>query len=326
MPLGVIALGDYVPDRVVANDEISRWADADPSWIAARTGIEERHYAEPELATSDLAVEAAKPLLDALDSPEEIGAVVVATSTPDQPQPATASFVQEKLDLDTVPAFDVNAVCSGFLYALTVAQGLLSTAASGTCALVIGADKYSTIMDRHDRKTVSLFGDGAGAVLLAPVPEGFGVHSSALLADGKASSYVRVEAGGSRVPLTPEARRQGRHLFRMDGRSVKDWGLQFVPKAVHQALGKAGWTVDDIDRAVFHQGNTRLVQALGEALGIESDRLALTAPVLGNTAAASIPLTLAHEHRRRPFQRGERILLASVGGGMTAAAVTLTWY
>ena len=251
--------------------------------------------------------------------------MVVATTTPDQPQPATAVFVQDKLGLQEVPAFDLNAVCSGFLYALDVADALLTAHPDWASVLVIGADKYSDIMDRGDRRTVSLFGDGAGAVLLGRVPEGHGVRGSALAADGRARDYVRVEAGGSRRP-DREGADPAAHLFRMDGRAVRSWALQVVPKVVDRALHQAGLGVDDIDRVVFHQGNTRLVESLADALGIERGKVALSAPLLGNTAAASIPLTLHQEQARRPFQRGENILLAAVGGGMTAAASVLTWY
>lgn len=326
MPIGIVSVGEYVPPLIVDNEQIRRWAGTEEGWIESRTGIDERRYAEVDVPTSELAIRAAMPLLKDPQVAESVGALVLATATPDQPQPATASFVQSGLGLKHVPAFDVNAVCSGFLYALTVAEALMATRINTDYALVIGADKYSSIMDRGDRRTVSLFGDGAGAVLLGRVPDGYGIQGAAMITDGEASSLVRVEAGGTRRPLTAERRKAGEHLFRMEGRAVRDWGLQFVPKAVQQALERAGMTREDVDRAVFHQGNTRLVHALADALGLERERLAMTAPTLGNTAAASIPLTLAREHARRPLQRGERVLLAAVGGGMTAAATVLTWY
>ncbi|GGX44694.1 3-oxoacyl-ACP synthase III family protein [Streptomyces chryseus] len=326
MGIGIVAVGGYVPPGTVDNEKISEWTGTDPAWVESRTGISERHYAPEEMSTSEMAVAAAAPLLEDTRLRARIALLVTATSTPDQPQPATAVLVQQQLDLPILPAFDVNAVCSGFLYAMATAQALMAQRASGDCALVVGADKYSTIMDRSDRKTVSLFGDGAGAVVLGHVPDGYGIHGVALLADGQSTSLVRVEAGGTRKPLTPERMENGDHLFRMDGRAVREWGLQFVPKAVNEALEQAGLTVSDMDRVVLHQGNTRLVEALGQALGVPEDKLALTAPDYGNTAAASIPLTLFSEHSRRPFSRGERILLASVGGGMTAGAIVLTWY
>ncbi|AQW56391.1 3-oxoacyl-ACP synthase III family protein [Streptomyces violaceusniger] len=326
MPIGIVSIGGYVPPLVVNNEQIGRWAVTEEGWIESRTGIAERRYAEEDVSTSELATRAALPLLKNPGVAESVGALVLATATPDQPQPATASFVQRRLGLKQVPSFDVNAVCSGFLYGLTVAEALMATRVGADYALVIGADKYSSIMDRADRRTVSLFGDGAGAVLLGRVPEGYGIQGASLIADGEAASLVRVEAGGTRRPLTAERLQAGEHFFRMEGRAVRDWGLQFVPKAAQQALEQAGMSIEAIDRVVFHQGNTRLVHSLAEAMGVEQDRLAITAPTLGNTAAASIPLTLARDHAHRPLRRGERVLLAAVGGGMTAAATVLTWY
>ncbi|KEF16089.1 3-oxoacyl-ACP synthase [Streptomyces rimosus] len=326
MPIGITSVGGYVPPHVVDNAQIGRWAEVSEDWIQSRTGILQRRYGSDELTTSDMATRAARPLLEDASLRQRVGVVILAPATRDQPQPATATFVQGQLGLHAVPAFDVNAVCSGFLFGMAIAEALLTTRGVSDHALVIGADKYSTIIDRADRRTVSLFGDGAGAVLLGPVPDGYGIQGASLLADGRATSFVRVEAGGTRPPLTPERRKAGEHLFRMEGRSVRDWGLQFVPKAVHEALHQAHLTVDEIDRAVFHQGNTRLVYSLADEIGIEHSKLALTAPCYGNTAAASIPLTLKEEHAQRPLQRGDRVLLASVGGGMTAAAMVLTWY
>ncbi|KOG37252.1 3-oxoacyl-ACP synthase III family protein [Streptomyces resistomycificus] len=326
MPIGIVSVGGFTPSQVVGNDQVARWAGVDPEWIEARTGISERRYADHRTATSDMAVRAAEPLLADAAVAQTVGALVMATATPDQPQPATASVVQQRLGLDGIPAFDLNAVCSGFLFGLSVAEALMATRVSSPHALVVAADKYSTIMDRSDRRTVSLFGDGAGAVLLGRVPQGYGIQGSAMLTDGTAADLVRVEGGGTRRPLTENGLDSGDQLFRMEGRAVRDWGLQFVPKAVHQALEQAGMSVGDIDRVVLHQGNTRLVHSLADAIGVDRSRLAMSAPLFGNTAAASIPLTLAQEHQRRPLQRGERLLLAAVGGGMTAAATVLTWY
>lgn len=326
MPVGIASLGGFTPSRVVDNEQVARWAGVDPDWIEARTGILNRRYADESTTTSDMAVQAAMPLLADDTVAESVGALVMATATPDQPQPATASVVQDRLGLEGIPAFDLNAVCSGFLFGLSVAEALMSTSIDSPHALVVAADKFSTIVDRSDRRTVSLFGDGAGAALLGRVPKGYGIRGSAMLTDGASADLVRVEGGGTRRPLTAAGLDSGDQLFRMEGRAVRDWGLQFVPKVVHQALEKAGMSVDDIDRVVLHQGNTKLVHSLADAIGVDRGRLAMSAPLFGNTAAASIPLTLAQEHQRRPLQRGEHVLLAAVGGGMTAAATVLTWY
>jgi 3-oxoacyl-(acyl-carrier-protein) synthase III len=328
MPVGILSIGSHVPDRIVTNRDISEWAGVTEEWVEQRTGVLERRYAETGSATSDLAVPAAREALDAVgpEARERIAALVVATCTPDVPQPATAAIVQHKLGLASLPAFDINAVCSGFLYGLTVAEGLLSSRYRGAYVLLVGADMFSSIMNRSDRRTVSLFGDGAGAVVLGEVPEGYGVQAVRLVADGEFHHYVGVRAGGTRMPLDEEARAAGDHLFHMDGRSVREYALTTLHKLTEETLGECGLGADQVDRFVFHQANTRLLEAFVAEAAIDPERVVYTAPHLGNTAAASIPLTLHAAHRARPLQRGERVLLASVGGGMTAGAALLTWY
>ncbi|MEU8095702.1 MULTISPECIES: 3-oxoacyl-ACP synthase III family protein [Streptomyces] len=327
MAIGVISVGAHLPERIVDNREIAAWAGVTEEWVAERTGILQRRYAAAGEATSDLALPAARAALDEAgpEAGERLAALIVATCTPDHPQPSTAAIVQAGLGLPALPAFDVNAVCSGFLYALTVAKALLD-GQPGQYALVVGADLFSTLMDRGDRKTVSLFGDGAGAVVLGTVPEGYGIHGATLLANGELHDYVKVEAGGTRTPLDERARAAGEHLFRMDGRAVREYAMTTLHKVVGQTLADCGARIEDVDRFVFHQANTRLLESFAAEAGIDPDKVALTAPSLGNTAAASVPLTLHHTHRDRPLERGERVLLASIGGGMTAAATLMTWY
>lgn len=328
MPIGILRLGAYVPPTVVNNASIAAWSDTTEQWVDERTGIATRRYADPGVATSDLAVAASLDLLseDRTTWPA-IDAVIVATSTADQPQPATAAAVQHKLGLPGGGfAFDLNAVCSGFLFALAVAEGLLGHRLKDGAALVVAADMYSRIMNREDHKTVSLFGDGAGAALVGPVPDGFGLHASRLVTDGELRSIVQVPAGGTARRLDPQAYAVGGHLFRMDGRRVRDYVLTTLPKLVEEVLDEAGLALEDIDRVVFHQANTRLLEQCTRLLGLDPARVPLTAPRYGNTGAASIPVTLHDSHLRRPLQRGERILLAGVGGGMTAGAAVLTWY
>jgi 3-oxoacyl-(acyl-carrier-protein) synthase III len=324
--IGITAVGAHLPGRRIGNDTISAWTGAPVEWVGERTGIHTRRYAVPGTVTSDLAYAAVEDLLAGRPGlRESIDLIVLATSTPDQPQPATAALLQHKLGITAVPAFDVNAVCSGFIYALATAEALLANGA-GRCGLVVGADMYSTIMDRADRRTVSLFGDGAGAVLLAPVPAGYGLLATRLATHGDYRELVEVVAGGTRERLTPKAIEAGRDLFRMDGRRVRDYALHTVPKLIHEALAAAALDADDIDRFVLHQGNTRLVEMLARELGVPMDRVPLTAPAYGNTGAASIPVTLHHTTAERPLERGERVLFASVGGGMTAGAAVLVWY
>ncbi|MFG2121834.1 3-oxoacyl-ACP synthase III family protein [Streptomyces sp. NPDC048710] len=328
MAVGVLSIGSHTPDRIVDNQQISEWTGMSAEWVAERTGILERRYAEPGTTTSDLALPAAREALDGLgpEVREQLAALIVATCTPDVPQPSTASILQHKLGLDSLPAFDVNAVCSGFLYGLAVAEGLIATGRQGSYALLVGADMFSTIMDRDDRRTVSLFGDGAGAVLLGQVPDGYGLQSLRLVTNGELNHYVGVEAGGTRTPLDQRARDAGEHFFRMDGRAVRDYALGVLDKLGNEVLDECGLRLDEVDRFVFHQANTRLLETFVERAGIDPERVVYTAPHLGNTVAASVPLTLHAAHRAKPFTRGERVLLASVGGGMTAGAALLNWY
>ncbi|WP_030060336.1 MULTISPECIES: 3-oxoacyl-ACP synthase III family protein [Streptomyces] len=330
MGVGLLGLGGHVPPLVIDNALVAEWTGADENWIVERTGILERRYREPGTVTSDLALHAAREALAGRpEAQDRLGLIIVATSTPDQPQPSTGAILQNKLGLSDVPAFDVNAVCSGFLYALAVADSMLSTRPAGLGgdhALVVGSDVYSSLMNRTDRRTVSLFGDGAGAVLLGPVPEGYGVLSWRMVTHGEHRDLVEVTAGGTRTPLDARAREAGEHLFRMRGREVRDYALGVLPKVIGEALDQAGLRQDEVDRFILHQANTRLVEACCRELGLDPARVPLTAPHFGNTAAASIPLTLRAEHERRPFERGERLVLAGVGGGMTAGAAVVRWY
>lgn len=330
MALGLLGLGGHVPPVVVANAQVAEWAGVDENWIVERTGILERRYREPGTATSDLALNAAREALAVRPgAADRLGLIIVGTSTPDQPQPSTGAILQDKLGLSGFPAFDVNAVCSGFLYALAVAESMMSARLSGQggeYALVVGADVYSSLMDPADRRTVSLFGDGAGAVLLGSVPEGYGVLDWRLVTHGEYRDLVEVTAGGTRRPLDAQAREAGEHLFRMKGRPVREYAMRTLPKVIGEALDSAGLRLEDVDRLILHQANTRMVEECYRELGVDPSRVPLTAPRFGNTAAASIPLTLRTEHERRPFRRGELLVLAGVGGGMTAGAVVVRWY
>jgi len=327
MSIGILGTGIYLPDRVIDNCLVARWTGKPESWIEARTGIVERRDAVDGTTTSDLAHRAVDDLLDRVPGAlTGLTAIVLATSTPDQPQPATAALLQDRLGIPAVPAFDLNSVCAGFLFALTVGAALGSTGAGTGRVLVVGADIYSTIMDRKDPTTVTLFGDGAGAVLLGPVPDGFGLHAQRLVTHGQLRDLVEVSAGGTRQPLDHVARDQGLHLFRMQGHAVRRYVLDVLPDLVHGVLGEAGMSLDSIDRVILHQANPRLLEALAADLGIDIDRVTLTAPRFGNTGAASVPITLRAADQAKPLQRGERILFAAVGGGMSAGAAVLTWY
>lgn len=328
MDIGVTGLGAYVPETIIDNETISSWTGATRTWIEERTGITERRYADAKEATSDLALHAC--LVALAQHPEvtaeDIELIVVGTSTPDQPQPSTAAILQDKLGLTSMPVFDLNAVCTSFLYALSVAHSWLAHRRPDGYALIVGADRYSTIMNRSDRRTVTLFGDGAGAMLLGPVPDGFGVRASRLAAHGEYRELVEVIAGGTREPFDPEAVDEDRHLFRMDGRAVKEYALRHIADVVTGVLDDAGLDAREISHFVFHQGNPRLVEAIRDELALDPARVPIVADQYGNTAASSIPLTLAALDREQRLVRGQHVLLAGIGGGMTAGAAVLTWH
>ena len=326
MSIGILAMGAYVPDDVVDNDLIGAWADTTSEWIVDRTGVYERRYACDRTPTSVLAHRAVLDMLSEYpDALRDVAAIVLATSTPDQPQPSTALILQDLLGLSAVPAFDINAVCSGFVYAVVLGAALAKEVPTRR-VLVVGADKYSSIMDGRDRGTVSLFGDGAGAVVLGPVPDGYGVRASKLRADGQHRELVEVIAGGTRRPLDAHAREAGHHLFRMRGPAVRDYVLETLPALIKETLVEAGLDLNDIDRFILHQANPRLLEHLTRELGVDPGRVPLTAPLYGNTASASIPITLRKSQASRPLARGENLLIGAVGGSMTAGVAVITHY
>ncbi|WP_239342251.1 3-oxoacyl-ACP synthase III family protein, partial [Frankia sp. CiP3] len=260
MGIGVLGVGYYAPETEIDNGQIAEWADTEPEWVHDRTGVRSRRYAAVGEATSDLAVNAARRALrDAGCASEKIGLLAVATSTPDQPLPGTAAHVQRELALPSGAAFDINAVCSGYVYGCIAAAGmLLAGGASGPRssrdhALVVGADSYSRIMNRADRKTVSLFGDGAGATVLGPVPDGYGIIGYSLTCDGGLAGLVEVPAGGTRLPLSEDVYRREEHLFRMDGRAAKEYAMMAVPKMIDECVEMAGVSLDEVSRVILHR-------------------------------------------------------------------------
>jgi 3-oxoacyl-(acyl-carrier-protein) synthase III len=327
MPIGIVGLGSYVPERVIDNRQISAWTGMSADWVWERTGILERRYADAGTATSDLALPAARQALAARpDAGRRLDLLIVATCTPDVPQPATAAILQHKLGLHGVPAFDINAVCTGFMFAIETARSMLQTSFPGGYALVVGADMFSVLMNRGDRRTVSLFGDGAGAVLLGEVPAGYGFQSSAMETDGDLHRTVGVDAGGTWIPWDDKAVAAGQHYFHMDGLAAKNYVFSTMPKLIESVLAGCGADLDGVDRFILHQANGRMLESLVRGMGVDADRVPVTATHYGNTAAASIPLTLCESDRRNPVRRGERLVLAGAGGGLSAGATTLVWY
>ncbi|UZJ29472.1 3-oxoacyl-ACP synthase III family protein [Streptomyces endophytica] len=317
-PVGVLGTGSYLPGHVVGNDEAGEPAGVDDAWIVRKTGIRARRWAKPDEATSDLAAAAGRAALkNAGISARDLSLVVVATSTPDTPQPPTAAVVADLIGATpATAAFDLNAVCSGFVFALSVVQRTLL--ASGGHALVIGADIYSRILDRTDRRTTVLFGDGAGAVVLGPTDAGRGVLATHLATFPAYRDLIEVAAGGSRRPASAETLADGSHYFRMNGRAVREFVAEHVPPAVHEMLRRAGVRPDQIDHLVPHQANAIMLDELTDALGLPNARLHTTVADYGNTGAASVPVTLDAAVASGAVRPGDLALLAGFGGGMAA--------
>jgi len=314
----IAGTGSFLPPRRLTNDDLARdlagrGIETSDAWIVERTGIRARHFADDGMTCSDLAAAAARQALEAADcDAASIDLIVVATSTPDMVFPSTASFVQAKLGIAGCPAFDVQAVCSGFVYALTVADAMIR-AGGATKALVIGAEVFSRILDFSDRTTCVLFGDGAGAVVLE-ASDAPGLLASDLHADGRHAGILCVPGTivGGRV--------QGEPLLRMDGQAVFKLAVGVLESAARAVLDKVGRSEADIDWLIPHQANIRIMQGTAKRLKLPMDKVVVTVDEHGNTSAASIPLALDAAVRGGRIQHGDTVMLEGVGGGFTWGA------
>ncbi|MBI1201752.1 MAG: beta-ketoacyl-ACP synthase III [Rhodopseudomonas sp.] len=318
----VLGCGGYLPARILSNDELAGSVQTTDEWIVQRTGIRERHIAAPGELTSDLALHAARAALaHAHVEADTIDLIILATSTPDQTFPATAVTVQHGLGISQGAAFDLQAVCSGFVYALAVADSMLRTGAHKR-ALVIGAETFSRILDWNDRTTCVLFGDGAGALVLEAQEQpgdaaDRGVLTTHLRSDGKHKSKLYVDGGVSSTQTVG-------HL-RMEGREVFKHAVAMITDVIYDAFKATGVTAADIDWFVPHQANKRIIDGSAHKLGISPEKVVITVDRHGNTSAASIPLALADAVADRRIKRGNLILLEAMGGGFTWGSALLRW-
>ncbi|ADI15728.1 3-oxoacyl-(acyl-carrier-protein) synthase III [Truepera radiovictrix DSM 17093] len=316
--VSVLGVGSYVPTKRLTNAELERLVDTSDAWITTRTGISERRVAESGQATSDLAhAAAAAALEDAGTLPESIDLIVVGTSTPDHAFPSVACKVQARLGCTRATAFDVNAACAGFLSALQVAEQFLR-AGGATRALVIGADTMSRIVDYSDRTTCILFGDGAGAVVLAK-GERPGLHATVTHADGTHYEQLYVHGGGSRLDTEGE-----RPRIKMNGRAIFPLAVRAMISVTEEVLAKAGKTLDDVTWLVPHQANQRILKAVAEGLNVPETRVVSTIRDYGNNSAASVPLALDLAIRDGRIRRGDTVLLTAFGGGLAWGGALLT--
>ncbi len=319
----ITGTGSYLPPRRLSNADLAaelaaKGVETSDEWIVERTGIHARHFAAPDVTSSDLGVEAAKRALDAAGlQPSDIDLIIVATSTPDMVFPSAACILQNKLGIAGCAAFDVQAVCSGFVYALTIADAMVKTG-SATKALVIGAEVFSRILDFSDRTTCVLFGDGAGAVVLE-ASDTPGILASDLHADGKHVGILCVPGNVSGGKVLGDA------LLKMDGQAVFKLAVGVLESAARAALAKANLTDADIDWLIPHQANIRIMQSTAKKLKMPLEKLIVTVDQHGNTSAASIPLALDASVRSGKIKKGDTLMLEGVGGGFTWGAVLLKY-
>lgn len=309
----IIGTGGYLPEKVMTNHDLSKIVETSDEWIVERTGIKQRHIAADDQSTCDLAEHAARQAIEAADiSAQDIDLIIVATTTPDRVFPSTACLLQQRLDIHGCPAFDVQAVCTGFIYALTVADKFIKTG-SAKRALVVGAESMSRIVDWGDRTTCVLFGDGAGAVVLEASEEP-GILSTHIHADGKYSELLQVPAGISHNPAEYKA---GKAFVQMQGNEVFKTAVNTLGRIVDETLEANSLQKSDIDWLVPHQANIRIIKATAKKLKMSMDQVVTTVETHGNTSAASVPLALNVAVRDGRIQRGETLLLEAFGGGFT---------
>ncbi len=325
MLLGVqiLSTGAYVPATVVRNEDLTQLG-CDADWIIQRTGIRQRRRAADDEATSDMAYAAAiRCLQDAGVTGRDVDMILVATMTPDTPTPSVACTVQRRLDA-IAPAMDINAACSGFMYALVTGMQFVKT---GCCrrVLVVGSDVMSRIINPADKKTYPLFGDGAGAVLLGAAKGAQGLLSYCLGSEGDFGELLSIPGGGSREPLTAEGLRAGRQYMRMDGRAVFKWAVRMINDIASDVVRHAELAMEDIDVVVMHQANLRIIDAAVEGLGIAREKVLVNLDRYGNTTAASIPLVLNEALSEGRIKRGDHVLMMGFGAGLTWGAGVLRY-
>ena len=314
----ILGTGSYLPAKRVSNDDLAKRIDTSDEWITTRTGIKARHLAADNEKTSDLAVQAAlKALEDAKIPAQEIDLIIVATATPDMQFPATATIVQHKLGIEGCPAFDVQAVCAGFMYAITTANAYIRSGMAKK-ALVIGADIFSRILDWNDRTTCVLFGDGAGAVVLGASEEAGIIHSK-LHANGAHLDLLKVPAQMSEGAVC------GSPFVTMDGQGVFKFAVKQLAAVADEVITEAGYSADQIDWLVPHQANKRIIESTAKHLGLNMDKVILTVAEHANTSAASFPLAFAAGIRDGRFRRGLMLLLEGIGGGFAWGAVLMKY-
>ncbi len=320
----ITAVGGYVPEFVMTNDELAKIVDTNDEWITSRTGIKERRVQKEEgKATSDMGAEAVKEILKKKNlDPAEIDLIIVATVTPDMPFPSTANLVSDKVGAINAFSFDVSAACSGFLYALVTGQKFVE---SGTHkkVIVVGADKMSSIIDYEDRTTCIIFGDGAGAALLEATEDGNGIQDAILKSDGSGKQYLNIKAGGSLNPPSLETIKNKMHFVYQEGKQVFKFAVTNMAAVSHDIMVRNNLTGDDVDWLVPHQANLRIISATADRMGLPMEKVMINIQKYGNTTAGTLPLCLWEWEKQ--LKKGDNLILAAFGGGFTWGSVYLKW-
>ncbi len=321
----ITGTGMYVPDRVLTNADLEKLVDTSNEWILERTGIIERRIAADHQASSDLSVEAARRALEmAKIEPGQIDQIVVATTTPDRYLPSCACTVQAKLGATKAAAYDVFAACTGFVFGMGLARGMVATGTANT-VLVIGVEMLSRIVDYTDRNTCVLFGDGAGAAVFQPCPPGEGILGVSMHSDGALGDLLEIPAGGTAMPASHATVDAGGHFIRMRGKELFKVAVRCMEESLRDSLEQAGLSPNDLDLVIPHQANLRIIDAMRERLGVPADRVVVNIERYGNTSSASIPISLDEVVRSGRVKPGDRIGFVAFGGGVTWGGAVVRW-
>lgn len=323
--VSITGVGSYLPARILTNADLERMVNTSDDWIQSRTGIRERRLAADNEATSDLATKAAvRALTNAALSPDQLDLIIVATITPDMLFPSTACLVQHKIGATRAAAFDIEAACSGFVYALNVGSQFVASHTYNH-VLVIGSEKMSSVIDWTDRNTCVLFGDGAGAAVLQNRPNAHGLLTTCLGSDGGRAELLQMPGGGSACPASPESLAKRQHFLRMDGKETFKNAINAMVTAAGEALDRCNLTIDQIKCIIPHQANQRIVTAVSERLGARGDQVYSNVERYGNTSAASVAIALDEAVQSGRIERGDLILLVVFGAGLTWGAAVIEW-
>lgn len=323
---GILGTGHCVPHNIVTNADMEKFVDTSDEWISTRTGIKQRHFAPEGVNTSDLCTEAARQALEQSGTAaEDLDLIIVCTLTPDMTIPSAACIVQANLGAKNAAVFDLYAACSGFAYGVITATQYIETGMYKR-VLVIGAEILSRVLNFKDRNTCVLFGDGAGAAVLGPVPEGYGILGMDMGADGNGGKYLNIPASGTAILPTDEARKKGLTYVHMDGKEVYKFAVKVMGQTAEKALERAGIDKSEIDILVPHQANIRIIQSAAKRLDLPMEKVFVNIDKYANTSGASIPIALDEAHREGRIKRGDIVVLTGFGAGLTWAGMVMKWY